>query len=418
MSTSALDLFQAAFMQSWNAIVVTSADLAAGCPVQIANPAFCAMTGYTVDELRGRTLKILQGPDTDPAVIENLRRCLQESRDFEGTTTNYRKDGSRYIVRWSISPIRDHTGLVTHFVSIQQDISEHVRAERENRLLARALDATTDPVLMTDERARIIFANSAFAEVTGYTREELKGKTPAMLRSGEHDEAFYAQLRASLASGTDFRATFINRRRDGSLYHAEQSISPISDQNGRITHYVSVSKDISDRVDMEQALRHAATRDTLTGLHNRRHGEQVLDKAYRKAQAQGTPLTLIVCDIDHFKQVNDRFGHPAGDRVLSAVARILQQSVRSRDAVMRWGGEEFVILLDDCPQASAIELGERIRVRVSAHHDAEVGRITLSLGLATRAADETMDKLIARADAALYVAKGAGRNRLSIASPA
>jgi diguanylate cyclase (GGDEF)-like protein/PAS domain S-box-containing protein len=418
MTTSALNLFQAAFMQSWNAIVITDADLASGCPVQIANPAFCAMTGYSEDELRGRTLKILQGPDTDPAVIENLRLCLKEARYFEGTTTNYRKDGSSYIVRWSISPVRDDEGVVTHFVSVQQDISDYVRAERDNRLLARALDATTDPVVMTDDQARIIFANSAFTDVTGYSLEELKGKTPALLRSGQHDDAFYAKLRASLTSGTDFRATFINRRRDGSLYHAEQSISPIPDRDGRITHYVSVSKDISERVDMEQALRHAATRDTLTGLYNRRHGDHLLDMGYRKTLANGTDLSLFVCDIDHFKRVNDRFGHPAGDRVLGAVARILQQAVRASDAVIRWGGEEFVILLDDCPQAPAIELGQRIRTRVSAHHDAEVGQITLSLGLATREAGETMDRLIARADAALYEAKRAGRNRLTVAAPA
>ncbi len=139
MSTSQLQLFQAAVMQSWNAIVITDADLAGGCRVQIANPAFCAMTGYTLEELRGRTLSMLQGPDTDAAVIEDLRTCLREARFFEGTATNYRKDGSSYIVRWNISPVRDDEGVLTHFISVQQDISEHVRTERENRLLARAL---------------------------------------------------------------------------------------------------------------------------------------------------------------------------------------------------------------------------------------------------------------------------------------
>ena len=181
---------------------------------------------------------------------------------------------------------------------------------------------------------------------------------------------------------------------------------------------MSVSKDISERVDMEQALRHAATRDTLTGLFNRRHGEQLLDKAHLKALRHGTHLSLLVCDIDHFKQINDRFGHPAGDRALGAVAGILQQAVRSSDAVIRWGGEEFVILLDECPQAPAIELGERVRARVGAHQDAEVGQITISIGLATHEAGETIAQLIGRADAALYEAKRTGRNRLSVAAPA
>ena len=124
-----------------------------------------------------------------------------------------------------------------------------------------------------------------------------------------------------------------------------------------------------------------------------------------------------MCDIDHFKRINDGFGHPAGDRVLRDVARILRQSVRSRDAVIRWGGEEFVIVLDNCPLPAAIELAERIRVRVSAHQDAEVGPVTLSLGVATRTQDEAIDPLIARADEALYKAKRGGRNQLSVAPP-
>lgn len=415
MRTPESRLFQAAVMQSWNAIVITDADLAVGGRVEIANPAFCAMTGYTLDELKGRSLKHLQGPETDPAVIDKLRDCLREGRFFEGTAINYRKDGSTYTVRWNVTPVRDDDGVLTHFVSVQRDISEHVRAERENRLLARALDAASDPIIVTDIAKRIIFANLAFANVTGYAVDEVIGKTPAMFSSGEHDEDFYATLRASLASGSDFRSTFINRRRDGSLYHAEQSISPICDDSGRISHYVSVSKDISERVDLEQALRQAATEDTLTGLCNRRHGQHLLEEAQHRAQTQGTPLTLLVCDIDHFKQINDRFGHPAGDRVLREVARILRQSVRNRDTVIRWGGEEFVIVLEDCAQAPAAELAERLRARIGDHRDAQVGACTVSIGLAMRAPGETMDALFARADAALYQAKRSGRNRLSVA---
>lgn len=235
MSPPLLKLFEAAITQAWNAIVITDADIAVGCRVQFANPAFTAMTGYSLDELRGHSLRILQGPDTDPALIDELRICLKEARLFEGTATNYRKDGSSYTVRWSISPVRDDSGLVTNFVSVQQDISDYEQAEQTNRLLARALDATSDPVMLTDAKARIIFANAAFAKSTGYTVDEIQGSTPAMFKSGKHDEAFYAAMRRSLASGQNFRATFINRRRDGSLYHAEQSISPIFGEKGRIS---------------------------------------------------------------------------------------------------------------------------------------------------------------------------------------
>lgn len=124
-----LEILRTAFMQTWNSIVITDASPDFGYLVQMANPAFCAMTGYSIDELRGQNLKILQGPDTDQTVIDVLRQCLKEARYFEGTAINYRKDGRSYVVRWSISPVRDNDGVLTHFVSVQQDLTEHYRNE-------------------------------------------------------------------------------------------------------------------------------------------------------------------------------------------------------------------------------------------------------------------------------------------------
>ena len=407
-------LFEAAFMQAWNALVITDADLSAGCRVQLANPAFIAMTGYSLEELRGRSLSLLQGPATDQKVIDALRTSLKHGRPFEGVATNYRKDGSEYVVRWNISPIHDESGTVTHFVSVQEDISEMVRVERTNRLLARALDATSDLVMLTNAQSQIIFVNTAFENATGYPLSEIQYKTAAILKSGKHDDAFYASMYRTLSSGQDFRATFINRRRDGSLFHVEQTISTLFDDNGRPTHHISVSKDVSRRVKREQELLRAATKDKLTGLYNRHHGEKTLRDAFSKAQADGEPLSLIIADIDHFKQINDNFGHPAGDRVLSDIAEILRGAVRSQDAVIRWGGEEFVIVLADCAIPDAIELAERVRTRVHAHHDADIGSITLSLGVAQLEAGETTDAFLARADAALYDSKRTGRNKLSV----
>ncbi|NGE62145.1 GGDEF domain-containing protein, partial [Enterobacter hormaechei] len=137
---------------------------------------------------------------------------------------------------------------------------------------------------------------------------------------------------------------------------------------------------------------------------------------YRTARTLQRPLTLAMCDIDHFKRINDEFGHPTGDRVLAEVADMLRQAVRSRDAVIRWGGEEFMIVLNECSQTDAVDLAKRILDRVNAYEDEEIPTLTLSLGLATLAPNEAIDELIARADSALYEAKRTGRNRLSIAT--
>ncbi len=416
MSNSELTLFQMAFMQSWNSVVITTADKAAGYPVQIANPAFCQMTGYTLDELRGKSLKMLQGPETDPEVIGRLRECLSKGQYFEGMTTNYRKNGTSYLVRWNITPLYDDAGKITHFVSIQQDMTDYVRAEQKSRILARALDATAEPVMLTDAADNIVFTNHAFTAVTGYSADALIGKTPAIFKSGQHDEHFYRQLHQTLEEGRDFQAIFINKRHDGDLYYAEQSISPIFDEKGKVTHFVSVSKDVTERVKAEQALLESATQDKLTGLHNRNYGEELLQVAYLNASEQHTSMTLIMCDIDFFKKINDSYGHPVGDEVLGEIAGILRKSVRGSDAVIRWGGEEFMILLHHCNQTAAAELAGRIRTRVENHQQATVGQVTISLGLATLQQQETLEQLIARCDEALYKAKRDGRNRLSVAA--
>lgn len=408
-----LALFEAAVAQSFNAVLITDADIDGGGPfIVYANPAFCAMTGYAAEALIGRSPRILQGPETDPQVIARLRCCLRTGEFFEGATVNYRADGHPYIVEWNISPVRDDDGVVRHFVSVQHNISPRIEADEERHLLAQALNVALDPILITDRTAHVVFANQAFQRLTGYSADEIVGRTPGMLRSGKHDAGFYASLREALDSGQPFRATFINQRKDGSLFHAEQSIAPVIDGGGEITHYVSISKDVTERVGREQKLLEIARRDPLTGLYNRRAGEQALELHVEAVQAPGGGFCLIIGDIDHFKSINDRYGHPAGDRVLVNVADILRNRIRVRDIAVRWGGEEFLVLVPDSSLDRAYELAERIRGGVAGLALGEIGPVTMSLGVAELGAGETAAGLILRADKALYRAKRGGRNRV------
>ncbi len=254
MKTSEQSLLRAAIAQIWNAVVITTADSARGYPVEMANPAFCQMTGYTLEELRGTSLKILQGPATDPAVVEQMRRHLSDARYFEGITTNYRKDGTPYIVQWSISPVRNDAGELTHFVSVHRDMTDSVQADQRGHMLSQALDATGDPIFLTDPDARIVFVNAAFSALTGYSCEELLGQTPRLFSSGKHDASFYQRLYETLSQGKNFKANFVNRRRDGRLFELEQSISPLRDESGRTTHYISVGRDVTERLAIERRL--------------------------------------------------------------------------------------------------------------------------------------------------------------------
>lgn len=410
-------LLEAAVAQSFNAVLITDANLADGGPrIEYCNPAFCEMTGYTEAELLGQSPRILQGPDTDPAVLQRLRLCLQEGRYFQGVAVNYRKDGTPYHVEWNISPMRDGAGNICHFVSVQQNITPRVRAEQERDLLAKALNAAHAPILITDLEARIVFVNRAFEQLTGYAADEVLGRTPELLKSGTHDRSFYEGLRLALARGENFRATFTNRRKSGEHYHAEQSIAPLRDEHGRISHYVSISKDISSIVQRERALRELANRDKLTGLLNRRAGEVELKLCQASAVESGEPYSVILGDVDHFKQINDAHGHPVGDRVLMGVAGTLADRVRASDAVTRWGGEEFLIVLPGAKVEAARELAERIRVTVAANTDPDAGPITISFGVGQWREGESEADLLRRVDRALYEAKAQGRNQVALAA--
>lgn len=399
--------------QAFNAVLITDAAPApAGPRIIYVNAAFCAMSGYSAAELVGQTPRILQGPLTDRDVLAELRRCLDEGRFFLGSTVNYRKDGSPYWIEWNISPIRDAAGTVTHFVSVQKSLSELVAAQSTSLLLSQALDASHDAVLITDQNGVIEYANPAFEAITGYRVTDVLGRTPAFLRSGEHDDAFYAALWERLEAGLPFRATFVNRHKDGHLLHADQTISPVRSRDGSRTHYVSIIKDLTSRVRHEQALREAASLDPLTGLQNRRGGEGLLERAYIGSRESGAPFSVIVADVDHFKAINDTWGHPVGDRVLENVSRLLRACVRATDGVVRWGGEEFLIILPHCDLRAAADQAERIRERVERTPQPEAGQITLSLGVAQLGAEETVASLIERADRALYQAKRRGRNRV------
>jgi len=409
-------LFQQALEQSFNSVLLTDAEPSPNGPrILYANPAFCRMTGYQAEELIGRTPRLLQGPQTNPEVLRELSACLREGRYFQGSTINYRKDGSPYTVEWNISPVRNKAGVITHFVSAQQDISGLVAARRSAQLLTKALNVSQDAIFITSANGVIEFVNQGFELVTGYSSAEALGRTPAILKSDEHGQDFYQRLWHSLLSGQNFRATLTNRHKKGHLIYCEETITPVHDSHGVVTHFVCIAKDLSTRIQAERELRKQAMFDGLTGLLNRRSGELELEKAYLASHDGKTPLCVLMADIDHFKAVNDTWGHPAGDAVLKSVSSLLRANVRATDKVARWGGEEFLIVLPYCELSAAQKLAERIRSSVESAPQPDAGRITLSIGVAQAQDDETLFGLFNRVDKALYRAKKAGRNQVSCA---
>ena len=410
-------LFQAALDQSYSSVVITDAnDNYDGPRIIYANPAFQKMTGYTMDELLGKSPKILQGPLTDQRVIEKMRVCISTGEHFEDSTINYDKNGEPYSVEWNISPIKDNVGVIQYYISVQKNITSFIRAQNERNLLAKALNDSPDCVIITDTENKIVFVNTGFESLTGYLENEVIGKFPSILWSEiSPEQIIEPELRLS-NSVIHFQSQRPNRRKNGTLFYVDQSVAHIHDDNSNISHYVSFSKDSTDRLLKEHTLKDLASKDSLTGLLNRRAGEQLLIQYDNHRKHHGKSVCLIMLDIDNFKKINDTYGHGIGDEVLKIISRILLNEARSSDNVIRWGGEEFLIIVPDTTLKETSVLTERVRVSISTQLIDEVGQVTASFGIAELLDSETTASLINRADKALYKAKLSGKNCVKTAS--
>lgn len=279
-----------------------------------------------------------------------------------------------------------------------------------------AVDHAPAAIMITNNRGRIEYVNEAFLGNSGYTREEILGRSPAMFGAGHTRNEVYEDLWQTILSGRVWRGEVRNRRKSGEEYWEYMAVSPLRDRFGRISHFVAVREDVTERKGREEDLRQLALIDSLTGIANRRWLLERAEQERLRAQRFGSPLALLMLDIDDFKKVNDGHGHPVGDEAIRRVAGIFAGSVREIDIVGRYGGEEFVVVLPGTGLEGARELAERLRQRVAAigltGADGTPFGLTVSIGLASFCAGDQLEQLLASADAALYRAKSLGRNRV------
>jgi diguanylate cyclase (GGDEF)-like protein len=205
---------------------------------------------------------------------------------------------------------------------------------------------------------------------------------------------------------------------DGSRLWANSVITALPDNTGNVQGFVVVSRDMTERKRMEDDMKRLATVDPLTGAYNRRQGHTLLAAEFIRRGRYRRPFAVLMLDVDHFKAVNDRFGHPTGDAVLCELVQTCLKVLRSIDMVARWGGEEFLIVLPEIDAANAMSTAERLRAAVEATEVAAPGgvnvRFTVSIGVA-EPESESPDELLSRVDVALYAAKAGGRNRVILA---
>ncbi|ANQ84446.1 EAL/GGDEF/PAS/PAC-domain-containing signaling protein [Azoarcus olearius] len=286
--------------------------------------------------------------------------------------------------------------------------------ESELHLYANVFTNASEGMAITDAQARIVAVNPAFTDITGYSIEEIHGRTPAVLASGRQDAAFYREMWATLGKRGQWQGEIWNRRRSGEIYPEWLSITAITEGDGSVSHYIGIFSDITDRKESEARIRHLAHHDALTGLPNRLLLQDRLGQAILKARRNSTQAAVLFLDLDRFKTINDTLGHEIGDGLLRQVTQRCLGAVRETDTVARQGGDEFVIVLPDLEHGQDAGTIAR-KILAALTEPCRLGphelTVTGSIGIALYPGDGADPSMLLRnADAAMYRAKADGRN--------
>lgn len=392
--------------QSDYAVIMTDATTA----ITWANSAFEHLTGYTAAEAIGhRPGTLLQGVHSSRETASKIRSAIQSESGVHAEMLNYRKDGTPYWVELTITPLHDSAGVLTGFVGMSRDITARRAADRERQTLAAALAVAADGVAIVDAMGSLEFVNQAFARQTGGRPEDLVGRVWLSTLYDE-DEARYITNSGSgeLTSLGFWHGEVRGKRLNGESFPQEVSLTMLP-QGGM----VAVVRDISERKAAEDRLKFLSTRDELTGLLNRRGFMHAADKVIREARSQGRTTALLYGDLDSFKLINDRFGHPIGDVALQEVAKLLSHTFRSTDLVARLGGDEFTVLACDVGREDLERVLERLDMAVASHNAARANDpatawtlgVSLGVAFADPGENEDIDSLLRQADAAQYIRK-------------
>ncbi len=313
----------------------------------------------------------------------------------------------------------------TVVIGTSRDITARKRRESDLGISAVALESRAG-IVITDAQGRIQRVNEGFTAVTGYAPEEALGRSPAMLKSGRHDQSFYDAMWAEIDGRGQWQGEIWNQRKNGEIYPERLTINAVRGADDKVANYVGVFEDITERKAAEEQIRTLAFYDALTGLPNRRLLMDRLHQGIAQGHRNGSRGALLFIDLDNFKVLNDTLGHDAGDSVLVETARRLQSSVRDGDTVARLGGDEFIVMLEDlageATEAAALAklVAEKIIVVLDRPYPVAGGEhhSTPSIGITLFGEhDEAPDKLLKQADLAMYEAKAAGRNTVRFFDP-
>ena len=379
------------------------------------NTAAHQQLGYSREEFAGMYVTDV---DIDVAVSPGKFSKHQEiirERGWDSFETRHRhKDGSILDVQVVVQMLVVDERPTLHCTF--RDITDRKRADRELYLYAKIFRHSGEGILVTDRDNRIVAINPAFARLTGYELEEIRGKDPRFLASGRTPRKTFEMMWAALQQSDFWQGEIWDRRKDGSIYPKWAVISVIRDSLGQVDRYIASFTDISERKAAEERIDYLAHHDPLTGLPNRLNLENRLEQSLLFAHRDGEQVSVMFIDLDRFKVINDTLGHHIGDQLLVEVARRLQAVARESDIVARLGGDEFVVVTKGAAiGGDVVPVANKILQKLAAPYliGTNVLHSTASVGISVYPTDGTdSETLMKCADTAMYHAKEQGRNNI------
>jgi diguanylate cyclase (GGDEF)-like protein/PAS domain S-box-containing protein len=379
------------------------------------NHKLCLITGYAEEELLTRDRPSITYPDDMPHELDTMQQLLAGEVPSSTKEIRYvRKDGSLVWVNLTCSLTRTSIGEPDYFIQVIEDITERKEATEQLRLFARIFDTINEGVVVTDSANNIVSVNPAFSSITGYSAAEAIGKNPRMLHSGLMDKSFYDKMWQSIKKNGRWQGEISDRRKNGESYVEWLSISTMKDERGEFSHHIAVVSDISERKAAEEHMVYIAQHDFLTDLPNRMMLHDRLTQAIAHAGREQRKVAVMFLDLDRFKAINDTLGHLVGDKLLKIVAGRISSVARVSDTVSRLGGDEFAIMLpyiENMDDIATIAVKLLTSIAGPCVIDGNEIEVTTSIGISVFPEDgNDSESLIAHADAAMYQAKGNGRN--------
>ena len=401
--------FKYAMQHSDNTIVITDPER----NITFVNDVFEKTTGYTAQEAIGKNPRILKSDQHDEEFYRSMNEKLDKGEKWEGEFINKRKDGSLLYEKASIVPVFLNNKLIS-YLAIKLDITEYIEQNMKLAQAASVFENTEEAIIIADADGKVTSVNSAFTNIYGYVLDDVKDKNLNLLHSGIQDNNFYQDMWNQILEYGLWRGKIINKTKSGEIIPVWTTIKRISNQFGKIVNYTAIQTDLRELENSQAKANYLAYHDPLTGLYNRVNFEEYLSHALFSAKRHENILAILFIDLDRFKVINDTLGHDIGDEVLITVASRLKSALRESDFISRWGGDEFVVILENLSSTSeaaiiATNIIDTLKepMEIKSHHLITTASIGISLYPEN---GEDANTLIKHADSAMYLAKDMGKN--------